>query len=465
MRFTKFPLWFAAVVAAGLIPSHLGATENGLPVAHTGAYGEPSCSECHRPEPLNVNGQVAARIEVGPYVPGATQEVDVIVESPFATRWGFQLAARRAADPTLPAGTFEAINLFAQVRCADGTSAPCDGDQMEYATHTSAVPVGRGGEFTFAVNWTPPGEDVGEVVFTAAALAADGDLGTNNDATALATARALYAPSNSPELGEGGIVSAASPAAGMAGIAPNSLVSIFGSKLAAPDSAVNVASRDLDSNGFLPSQLNRISVEFTPAGAANPMLGRIIYVDQNQINVQAPVLAPGQVAVQAVFNRGEGDSEVRSNMISAVVVAQAPALFTLDSSGAGEVAAVSAGGEVISSRGQIARSRPALPGETVLVYGTGFGDTERDLETGELNDGPNSLTDTIGVTLDGMPLLSSEIAYAGAAPNFAGLTQFNITIPEGTAFGDHEIVITSSGPGGESRTQSGVTIAVGAPAN
>lgn len=405
-------------------------------------------------------------MEVGPYVPGGTQEVNVIIESAFANRWGFQLAARQASDPALPAGTLEALNQFARVRCADGDAPPCDAGELEYATHTSAAPVGRGGQFIFTLNWTSPGQDVGEVIFTASALAADGDLGTNNDATAVTTTRSLFAPSNSPQLNTGGVVSAASLGSGVQTISPLALVSVFGLQLATPDQAVNVSTSDFDPRGRIPEELNRISLEFTTAGDPRVRTGRIIFVDEDQVNAQVPDLpvdpqaTDPQVMVQAVINRGRGGNEVRSNMVAAAVAPEAPGLFTLNSSGQGEVAAVTAAGFVVSSQGVTPSSRPVMPGETVLVFGTGFGALETALEPGELASGQNRLTGPVTVTIGGTQLMATEVAYAGAAPNFAGLTQFNLTIPPGLPPGDHETRIRT-GPMGEFVTQPGATIAVG----
>src|SRR5437899_189446 len=88
-----------------LTPVILLATANGGPLAHTGAFGEPGCNECHRNEPLPPGGG-RVEIDVGPYVPGQKQLIVVTVTDPNAARWGFQLAAREVRNPTHQAGEF-----------------------------------------------------------------------------------------------------------------------------------------------------------------------------------------------------------------------------------------------------------------------------------------------------------------------------------------------------------------------
>src|SRR5690606_19899308 len=69
--------------AALVLSANLHANENGLPVGHTGSFGEPTCAAagCHRTEPLNTGNQARVTIDVGPYVPNARQRVIVTVNS------------------------------------------------------------------------------------------------------------------------------------------------------------------------------------------------------------------------------------------------------------------------------------------------------------------------------------------------------------------------------------------------
>jgi uncharacterized protein (TIGR03437 family) len=381
--------------------------------------------------------------------------VIISIHDPAATRYGFQLAARRAGDMSMPAGTFEAINNFARVRCADGEELPCDAGEMQYATHTSS---GTAAGPTYTVNWTAPGEDVGDVVFTVAALGADGDMGTNGDRVAMAMATSLYAPSNSPSISA--VVSAAAYDAAGEGIAPGSLITIFGETLAASGIMRNVQQSDFDAEGLLPRELNRLAVEFTTTSDPIPEPGRIIYVQPDQVNLQAPdfeipagMAAEEMVSVVLVINPDRGMNEIRSNVMQFPVRTIAPALFTLDSSGQGDVAAVHADGRVVAATDAYPSSFPASAGEVILIYGSGFGATNPPFEAGQLaSDAAELALPPTSVEIGG---LMADVAYAGAAPGYAGLYQFNVTVPD-LPPGEHEVVIRTE----MLSTQAGVTIQV-----
>jgi uncharacterized protein (TIGR03437 family) len=450
-------LWsLVAALLLILAPHPSPAGQEGLPLAHTGFNGEPTCDAagCHR---NTLGGEASVTVEVGPYVPGAeAQPVIIAIDDPAATRYGFQLAARRADDLSMPAGTFEAINNFARVRCAGGEAPPCDEGEMQFATHTSS---GTAAGPTYTVNWTAPGGDVGDVVFTVAALGADGDMGTNGDRVAMGMASSLYAPSNSPSISA--VVSAAAYDAAGEGIAPGSLITIFGEQLSAPDIMRNVQQSDFDAEGLLPEQLNRLAVEFTTTSDPIPERGRIIYIQPDQVNLQAPDFEiPGgmageqeMVTVELILNPGQGANEIRSNTMQFPVRRISPALFTLDSSGQGDVAAVHADGRIVASTDAYPGSFPAAPGETILVYANSFGATDPSFEAGELaRDAAELVLPPTSVEIGG---LMAGIAYAGAAPGFAGLYQFNVTVPE-LPPGEHEVVIRT----GMLSTQAGVTIQV-----
>ena len=66
----------------------LAAYESGLPVRHTGGFGEPSCIAYHQEGP-NTGKPASVRLELGAYVPGAKQQIRVVIRSVFANRWGF----------------------------------------------------------------------------------------------------------------------------------------------------------------------------------------------------------------------------------------------------------------------------------------------------------------------------------------------------------------------------------------
>jgi uncharacterized protein (TIGR03437 family) len=442
------------------VPVMSPAYSGGGPYAHTGAFGEPTCeaSGCHTSSPYpNAAGSV--RIDVGPYVPGQKQRILITIVDPGARRWGFQMAARQARNPQAQAGTFSVVpdDTFVKIRCADDTMQPCV-NQLEYASHTSlGTRLGSPSGYTrFSVDWTAPSSDVGNVIFTAAGMGSDGDQTPLGDHTYLTQAVSLFAPSNQPALNNGGVVSAASYSA-FGGISQGSLVALFGTNLAPPGFQRQVSATDLDPiTGKLPIELNRTGADFFLPGA-DPIPAYILFVSDKQMNVQVPALPfgfTGPVQVQPVFNRGQGANEVRGNKVSAIIQPISPALFTFDGTSA---AAVTPSGAPVGRVGQFPNSRPARPGDIILVYGTGFGATNPPVDPGSLAPGgPAPLVGSFSVRIGSLTLAASDVLYAGAAPGFAGLFQFNLRIPNGLGSGDLPIVISA----GSFQTQSGVVLSV-----
>ena len=448
-------------IASLLLSVSLAANENGLPVGHTGAFGQPTCAGagCHRAEPLNTGRSASVSIDVGPYNAGAVQRVIVSINSRSGNRWGFQLSARRADNTALPAGTFEAVNQFTAVRCPDGRLAPCNAGEAQYVTHTSVgtAPGGQPGVKMFAFDWAPPASDVGDVVFVAAGLAADGDRGTNNDITATTMTTSRFALSHLPSINAGGVVSAAAVQRPDQSISSKQIISIFGRNLSAPETAVEVGVADFDPLGLIPDALRRLSVVFTVPGDPQTYLGRMLYVSETQANLQVPDLPPGATAatVQPVINRGGGASEVRGNQVQVQVRPFAPGLFTFGATGVGSPAAVNgATGQLVAppSAG-IGGSILAKPGDVILLYGSGFGSTDPNFEAGRLADAAAALTQPVTVEIGG---LLADVLYAGVAPNFTGLTQLNVRVPT-LPPGDHDVVVRSS----TFATQPGVRLSVG----
>ncbi len=71
-------------------------------------------------------------------------------------------------------------------------------------------------------------------------------------------------------------------------------------------------------------------------------------------------------------------------------------------------------------------SRPAKPGDVLTLYGFGFGPAVPGSPAGQLVQQLNNLASAFQISIGGMP---ATVLYAGLAPNYTGLYQFNIIVP------------------------------------
>jgi uncharacterized protein (TIGR03437 family) len=153
----------------------------------------------------------------------------------------------------------------------------------------------------------------------------------------------------------------------------------------------------------------------------------IEYISPKQVNVQVPLnVATGtQKLTVATAN---GSSAVYS---ATVAVTQpglnAPASFKLNGLQYVRAFLPDASTYVLPA-GAISSvtSRPAKPGETITMYGIGFGQVTPYQNAGEIVDGLHTLEGTLKVFFDGVP---ATVAFAGLAPGTVGLYQINVVVP------------------------------------
>jgi uncharacterized protein (TIGR03437 family) len=192
-------------------------------------------------------------------------------------------------------------------------------------------------------------------------------------------------------------------------------------------------------NGMLPTSLQGVSVTI------DGMPAFVQYISPTQINVLAPDDAStGPVQVQVTL------AQQASNSLTVQKAAFFPAFFTI---GDGKyVAALHLDYSLVGSAGLLpgVTSSPAQPGETIAIYGTGFGPTNPASPTAQLVGTPAPLANSVQVTIGG---LAASVTYAGlVAP---GTYQLNVTVPN-LLNGDAPIVATI----GSLTTQTGVSVTV-----
>lgn len=213
-----------------------------------------------------------------------------------------------------------------------------------------------------------------------------------------------------PLISDGGIVNGASFAANTA-VAPGGILSLFGTKLAA--SAASATSLPL------PRTLNGVRVIVN--GSVDAPL---FYVSPTQINFQMPVEVTGTSASLVVSNAG-----IQGPAATVALSPEAPGVFTVASSGAGQAAALNADSTPNSA------SNPAAGGTTVSLFASGLGVTNPPFvtgQTGAIGEPLNRTVQTPTVNINGVP---GTIGFSGLAPGFVGLYQVNVTVPPGTPAG------------------------------
>ncbi len=92
-------------------------------------------------------------------------------------------------------------------------------------------------------------------------------------------------------------------------------------------------------------------------------------------------------------------------------------------------------------------SRPAIPGEVISLYGTGFGPVTPSIPDGEVVSQSNSLTTPLEVSF-GTTL--ATVLYQGLSPGSIGLYQFNVVVP---SVPDSDVVPLNFKLGGQAARQ------------
>jgi uncharacterized protein (TIGR03437 family) len=210
-----------------------------------------------------------------------------------------------------------------------------------------------------------------------------------------------------------------SPAAfgGYPKVASGGFVEIYGSNLA-------TSSREWSGSDFVDGTAP-VSLE----GTSVTIGGRqafITYVSPSQVNALIPSDVPEGRQQVSVSNTA-GSSAAFTTTISPVV----PGLLASPDfvvKGTQYVVALNSDGTYALPAGTIPglASHPAAPGDTLVFYGVGFGPVTPKISAGQLVKEGNSLATTFQMFIGGMP---ATAIYSGLAPNYTGLYQFNIVVP------------------------------------
>lgn len=404
----------------------------------TGAPGDVgTCVACHVGTDLNGGGGGAVLTSSSgtTFTSGQQITFTLTVTDAAAKGYGFEATARLDSNPSNgQAGTFTAGEQQ-RVICESGTERPAGGcpstGPVEFIEHNRPFSTN-----VIRFTWTAPATDVGPVTIYLATNAANLD-GTRQGDHIYTTSLKLSpaAGGGKPTITQGGVVVASNYKTATAA-ARGGWIEIYGTNLASTTREWATA----DFNGSIaPTALSGVSV--TVGGRP----AYVSYISPVQVNVLVPGDAPVGAGVPVVVKNGSSESDpvtVTTADIAPAILA--PSAFLV---GGKQFAVATFAGTstltFVGTAGSVAgvTMRPARPGDVVTLYGIGFGPTNPAIATGTIASGTANLTNTVTAQIGGVP---ATVQYAGAAPNFVGLYQFNIMVPN-VAAGDSALVLSVNG--------------------
>jgi uncharacterized protein (TIGR03437 family) len=221
-----------------------------------------------------------------------------------------------------------------------------------------------------------------------------------------------------PSFTAASVVNSASLAPGA--IAPREIVSILGSNLGPASNACSNSSHPISCGGF----------SVLVNGNSAPLL----FVQSSQINFQVPVDVSGPSATIQVTGLVSG-KVLQSEVVTIPVAAVAPGLYTRTQNG------VAIGNFSHMDFSLITPGTPAVPGDMLIVYGTGFGKAVPGV-------GPTCWTNEPGSYQFSLFVGGKVVAVLSACsldPNADGIDEILFRVPYDISAGNLPVVITMNG--------------------
>jgi uncharacterized protein (TIGR03437 family) len=244
--------------------------------------------------------------------------------------------------------------------------------------------------------------------------------GSGNDGLADSLALVLTVPNGTPApptIKSGGVISASAYGA-FSSIAPGTFIEIYGSNLA------------LDTRGWAGTDFNGANAP-TALDKTEVTIGGqkafVSFISSGQVDVQVPsgvAIGPQQMTVTTP-NGASAPYTVNVNALEPGLLAPVTDFLI---GGKQYVAALHADGSLVLPPGSIpgVATRQAQPGEAIVLFGIGFGSVTPDTPAGQIVSGQNQLVQPLTMSFGGV---LGTLLYDGLAPNYVGLYQFNVTVP------------------------------------
>ncbi len=152
----------------------------------------------------------------------------------------------------------------------------------------------------------------------------------------------------------------------------------------------------------------------------------IDYVSPTQVNAQVPTginTGSQQVVVSTGAGQSAGFSITVQNTAAGLL---APTQFSVG--GKQYVAAYHQDGTLVMPAGAVSgvTSSPAKAGETITMYGVGFGPVSTGQQAGQIVQTQNALATALSMFFGPA---QATLSYQGLAPGYLGLYQFNVVVP------------------------------------
>jgi uncharacterized protein (TIGR03437 family) len=214
----------------------------------------------------------------------------------------------------------------------------------------------------------------------------------------------------------------------LAGFSQGSWITITGANLSSTTRIWTGA--DFNGNN-LPTQLDQVSVTIDGKPAY------IYYISPTQINALAPAdTAQGPVPVQVTY------AGATTNVLTATESPFTPALFMFSPQGQKYVAAVRVDGQYIGPTSLYSGlTVPAKVGDTLELFGTGFGPTNPATNFAQTFSGAPPTADTVTATIGGV---AATVVGSTGYLVYPGEYQFDIVVPS-VPSGDNLVVLKVNG--------------------